>query len=152
MLYRDRLIELLANIWAIRGMLQRLRGRYEVGIARATRGTLTALGDVDVDVRGLGVSGTTGVVAGVTRRGAADGQRRLRLGPRLREHAHARRRVVVDHARVVVPEHVLRRHRALRKRNQLASSCSLPRLAKPNTFLHWCSTTSSLFMKRKSEP
>lgn len=82
---------------------------------------LTALRDVDVDVRGLGVGGAAGVVAGVARRGAADGQRRLRLGPRLGEHAHARRRVVVDHARVVVPEHVLRRHRALRERNELTS-------------------------------
>ena len=58
-------------------------------------------------MRGLGVGGAAGVVPGVRGRGRADGQRGLRARARRRRHRHAARRVVVDHARVVVPEHVL---------------------------------------------
>ncbi|KAI8419674.1 LOW QUALITY PROTEIN: hypothetical protein MSG28_008367 [Choristoneura fumiferana] len=75
--------------------------------------TLTALGDVDVDGGGLRVGRATGVVPGVSRRGVADGERGLRARAGRRADGHAARRVVIDHALVVVPEHVLRRHRAL---------------------------------------
>lgn len=86
---------------------------------RRQSSVLTAFRHVDEDVRGLGVGGAARVVAGVLRARRADGQRRLRLGPRLREHGDAARRVVVDHARVVVPEHVLRRHRTLHTTTEL---------------------------------
>lgn len=125
-------VELRQLFRCFRGFLE---GRKNLG----KTATPTALRDVDVDVGRLGVSGAAGVVAGVAWRGAADGQRRLRLGPRLGEHAHARCRVVVDHARVVVPEHVLRRHRALRKRGRLASSRTLCTERLPQ---HCCSSTS----------
>lgn len=88
-------------------------GGSAAGGGAGEAGTLTALGHVDVDGGGLGVGRAAGVVAGVARRRVADGERGLRARAGRGGHAHAARRVVVDHALVVVPEHVLRRHRAL---------------------------------------
>lgn len=79
----------------------------------------TALGNVDVYVCGLGVGGGAGVVPGVRRRGRADRERRLGLGTRLRDHGHSSRLIVVDHASVVIPEYVLRRHWTLYKVTEL---------------------------------
>lgn len=73
----------------------------------------TALRDEDLYVRRLGVGRAAAVVARVRGRSTADGQRALCLRPGRCNHAHASRRIVVDHARVVIPEHVLRRHWAL---------------------------------------
>lgn len=95
----------------VRGCGGQRRGGGRGGAGEA--GTLTALGHVDVDGGGLGVGRAAGVVAGVARRRVADGERGLRARAGRGGHAHAARRVVVDHALVVVPEHVLRRHRAL---------------------------------------
>lgn len=65
--------------------------------------------------RGLSVASAAGVVPGVLERGAADRQARLRARSRLRLHRDAAAcRVVVDHALVVVPEHVLGRRWALK--------------------------------------
>jgi hypothetical protein len=66
-------------------------------------------GDENVDGRRLRVGGTASVVARVGVVGVANGQTTLRLGARLRLHRNAASWcIVVDHAVVVVPEHVLR--------------------------------------------
>jgi hypothetical protein len=66
-------------------------------------------GDEDVDGRRLRVGRAASVVARVGVVGVADGETALRLGAGFRLHRNAASGcVVVDHAVVVVPEHVLR--------------------------------------------
>jgi hypothetical protein len=63
------------------------------------------------------VTGAARIVPGVRVLGPPNGQPRLAFGAGLRLHSYAPPgRVVVDHPIVVIPEHVLRRLRTLRKR------------------------------------
>lgn len=60
--------------------------------------------------RGFRIARAAGVVPRVLERGPADGEPRLRARPRFCLHRDASPgSVVVDHAVIMVPEHVLRR-------------------------------------------
>lgn len=84
---------------------------------RSSIHVVLTLGHEDEDGCGLGVGGAAGVVAGVGVVGLADGKAALGLRPRFRLHGDSTpRRVVVDHAVVMVPEHVLGRLGALKSR------------------------------------
>lgn len=65
---------------------------------------------------GLSVASAARIVPGILERGATHSQPGLRARTRLRLHGDpAARSVVVDHAIVVVPEHVLRRRWTLER-------------------------------------